>query len=712
MKASLYISAGLILLLTACADNKGGGSGGGSGPLGLDGSEKSGNSGGGNSGGQPGQQFTESYRLSLNGCDTGNQVFTGSTQDEARRRMCEGLQNDKLNYSCAESLRFDRFYKRCYDYAWNPIYESQPSRPYYPPTPQRDYAKEDKLREKLNFVLLNSYTIDSAVTVESRKLAYRLGEEMFNCGLSLHGPKCLGTYTYSNSSSFVEIDGKFALYSVIYIEGVKDAFGIIYFADQMDPSPVVSTAQVVQILKPRATQSLNDYLNDKSAVTPLLTLSFAKDLQKTAWERLKDPRDIRELYHLSRLAHDAFMRSSDSRQQDLTKLENSIRQHKLLIGSSTNSQYQKEILNLMTSYLGASTAGVVEVAEQLLNAKDPLVQEMAAVYVLDGQPTKLELKPAVLKALYNQNQSANIRRLAVIALSKTTRTVDEDNKIIAKLSDSESTVRQEVAKVVDKMKLTDDHYESLNFALTTGEWSARRNAATFIGRINSQQALTGLIEKLNEREQIILNDISAVLDKKIFTAADIPALEKHLTTGEWNARRLAIKYLAKIPESTPVLLNQLNEREQIILNDISSVLDNRPLSVANLQVLEKHLATGSWSTRRLAIKYLAKISESTPVLLNHLNEREQIILNDISAVLDKRTLTNDHLKILRSRFSGDWSARRLVARYLGTIKTPESLATLQDLLMIENENTIKNDIIAAMKLIKDALEKKTAASNK
>lgn len=47
-----------------------------------------------------------SYQLSLNGCDTGKHSF--SSQGE----LCDGLRNQKLNNSCAESMRANEYKNR------------------------------------------------------------------------------------------------------------------------------------------------------------------------------------------------------------------------------------------------------------------------------------------------------------------------------------------------------------------------------------------------------------------------------------------------------------------------------------------------------------------------------------------------------------------------------------------------------------------------
>src|SRR5690348_478541 len=47
------------------------------------------------------------YRLSEDGCDTGNQKFS------SKEDYCHGLENDAKNYYCALDLRRDLYQQRC-----------------------------------------------------------------------------------------------------------------------------------------------------------------------------------------------------------------------------------------------------------------------------------------------------------------------------------------------------------------------------------------------------------------------------------------------------------------------------------------------------------------------------------------------------------------------------------------------------------------------
>ncbi len=69
------------------------------------------------------KQIKDSYQFVLNGCDTGKHEFIGDDSDSVKKQLCDALQDDKLNASCAESLRLEQFKVRCSGYKWSPRYE-------------------------------------------------------------------------------------------------------------------------------------------------------------------------------------------------------------------------------------------------------------------------------------------------------------------------------------------------------------------------------------------------------------------------------------------------------------------------------------------------------------------------------------------------------------------------------------------------------------
>lgn len=58
-------------------------------------------------------ELSDSYELSFNGCSTGKHEFKASSESELLDQVCNALNDDKLNKSCAESMRRAEFKRRC-----------------------------------------------------------------------------------------------------------------------------------------------------------------------------------------------------------------------------------------------------------------------------------------------------------------------------------------------------------------------------------------------------------------------------------------------------------------------------------------------------------------------------------------------------------------------------------------------------------------------
>lgn len=69
-------------------------------------------SGGASGGGRQESVVTEGYRFDINGCDTKAQSFSAADTAGALALLCEGLQDDSLNRSCAERERKAEFARK------------------------------------------------------------------------------------------------------------------------------------------------------------------------------------------------------------------------------------------------------------------------------------------------------------------------------------------------------------------------------------------------------------------------------------------------------------------------------------------------------------------------------------------------------------------------------------------------------------------------
>jgi hypothetical protein len=64
------------------------------------------------------ENHSDSYNFTLNGCETKEHKFTGSSEDDVRNQICAALKNEDLNNGCAVSLRYEMFKQKCPGISW------------------------------------------------------------------------------------------------------------------------------------------------------------------------------------------------------------------------------------------------------------------------------------------------------------------------------------------------------------------------------------------------------------------------------------------------------------------------------------------------------------------------------------------------------------------------------------------------------------------
>ena len=63
--------------------------------------------------------YKKSYNLTVNGCETGEHVFTSSISErDATLQMCNALKDNSLNNYCAEDVRKELYIQNCDQENW------------------------------------------------------------------------------------------------------------------------------------------------------------------------------------------------------------------------------------------------------------------------------------------------------------------------------------------------------------------------------------------------------------------------------------------------------------------------------------------------------------------------------------------------------------------------------------------------------------------
>ncbi len=126
----------------------------------------------------------------------------------------------------------------------------------------------------------------------------------------------------------------------------------------------------------------------------------------------------------------------------------------------------------------------------------------------DAQPSRVELKPIVLKAINNARW--DIRAKAFSALSKVSKNKSEENQLIGKVGDSDGDVRNTIMKIPTKKQIKDSYVAVLSQKYQSQNWEVRRDVAKLLGKIKSSESRDALEDQLTkENDGDVKNKIIA-----------------------------------------------------------------------------------------------------------------------------------------------------------------------------------------------------------
>lgn len=687
MKKHILILGSVGLIFTGCADNSS--------------SSKGGNPADNNTT----QDNKESYRFVLNGCDTGKHDFDSNSVDDTKKQLCEALQDDKLNGSCAEALRKEFFNKKCSGYTWNPKYETPNNPSPVNPSPI-DYATEEKVRKTLNFSLVDKYEVASGLSAQEKFAATQFAEDMMSCGLSYLGPKCIDYVTYMGNygGSLNEVDGKNVFYSELKIKGTGTLVAFKFSVDQIQPSVKVNDLEIFKVVKPRVgNQSISEYLKDSSNLSLLISMKLAGDFQKGAWQRLQKPRDIRELYHLSKELLEAAM-SSNNYSQTKNKIADVFEKNKSVVTQSQDTQYQEEALSFITETIQIKSSILVDICNDLLNSKSENIRQIAATIVLDAQPNRTELKPIVLKALNNQRW--DIRKKAISALSKVNLTSAEENQVLSKIDDSDEDVQKAAIVAGAKINVSDKHLETVKELASSQNWATRLEAVKLLSRIDSVNSIKELIAKMDDSDEDVQRQVVVQLNQKSLGPPYVSDFAAQMESPNWSVRNNASKFLGKINanEATLVLIKKMDDSDDDVQKTIVAQLQKKSLNDNHVAPLSSQYKSQNWAVRRDVSLLLGKIPglNASETLIKQMDDSDEDVRNTIVSQLSGRQLTNASVSSLKKNFkSQNWAVRRDVAKLLGKIKSADSLSALQDQLTEEQDEDVRKQIVASIKAVKN-----------
>ena len=671
------------------------------------------------------QEAIETYNLTYNGCSTGKQEFKARSKDDAKRMMCDALQDDVRNKTCSRPIREEHFKKNCIGQVFKPRSQtpgtpanptpvpvppvrstpvSEPPRiPTPVPTPVEpaDPGLDPQTSERVK-IGLYTMTVSKMNILTSGSELIRFAEQMDTCGFSYMGPKCLDSVTVGLDSAGTRINGEIVYFSRLRLAGQMTQLGLLFKVDMIkvdglgEPFPKRQPRmQVVMIMKPRLARPLASYLQDATALQTVIDVDLDESTTNGAWRRLAAPRNLRELYHMS----DIVGSSADAK----AKLQSILLANKHLIQQSTDLPYQEAMVTRLYE-LGISADAMTEIVSPLLSSSSAAIKAIASIAVLSTQPSNTQAKQAAFSAALTHS-SYKIRQAAVAAIAKASLTSAEENALLGMLADSDSDVRAEAIKAAAKVKVDERHLTKAKELSNSGHYETRVQGVLLLARIGGDEAALALIDKLEDSDSDVLKAASDALSKQTMTVAYLDKLSSKLANRNYASRLAVVALIGRIPgdASVNVLIGALGDSDSDVVNKVTEILKTKTLKEANVAALAAHLAHNTYRVRQMAVLLMGTIAGKTATteIIKALGDSDSDVHGEAFRQLYGRKLTSENVPSLAKQFeSNNYRTRLSTAKLLGKIKSSSAVEALKKQLAQESDEEVKTQLKESMKTAK------------
>lgn len=616
--------------------------------------------------GQGDSQYKESYQLVANRCDTEKHDFISQSAADVKKQLCDALQNDRLNRGCAEQLRREMFEIKCSGFVWTPVYD-EPTPVITPIDPK--LPNENLVRENLRYALVDSYQVESSLDAALKKLTVQVSEDMALCGLSYMGPKCLNYDSRPDGYSgklYEENNGHLFVSNL----SLKDWPADVIFAFNIRNSDQLFSEELTVYLKKKdknGQQSITEYLADPAAAQILSKIRIqTQNITEIATEKLQNPENLKQLYHLSHLLK-ADESDSGKTNPKLNKfLVDRFEKNQNFFSESTETNYQYAAFEFLED-LRATKPILIAIADALLKVDKEEIQQFAAVQILFLGQLRIELKPIVLNALDHKRASVRIKAIKGLALM--TLNTDEQNKIILKMNDVDYYVRNAAYSAADSFTIQESQLPILKSFLAESKFTEiRKYTATLVGKMAGQAATTLLISSMSDEDYYVREEINNQLKKKNLSDTDIPELKLQMQSTFTATRRFVVNLLGKINSESAnnELIISMSDDDYYVREAIAEILKSKTLNENNLSGLKAQLASTYTATRMAVAGLLGKIGSDSALiaLIKAMSDDDYYVREGVFNELINQQLQPSHLQYLSQQLKSQFTAVRMNAAKL------------------------------------------------
>lgn len=523
--------------------------------------------------------ITDEYAFEYNGCSTGKHQFKGSSQVEVLNKKCEALRDSVRNKSCAEMQRKAEFTKICKGPWEQEKPQSESNNKAAPnevtkfsPTfasPQVAVIDDGKLDSQLQASLqkLTEKSLVGRVLVkdleksEDKEYFKDLIQSFNFCSFSNLGSSCLDSSANGIREAFIQNSSSFSYVVEFQQLGRNLAPVILKFEivgeikngtfDEKNAF-VKNVTMLESLVRPRR-ESLEEYVQHSTNVREVALIEIAsRDVRAGIIKnKLEKPSNLREFIHMMKYF-----------EKDATVfLSAIIKNNPDLILKSQDSLYQQHFISLLLENAKTTVADAAAWVNQLLSSSDLGVKRAAGSFLFLADQENPELRRLSSESL--DHSMWQVRRAAVLGLSKTNLSKEEENRLLNLLIDV-SEVKELIRQLAfEKFKLTAENVPTLEHVQKNSPQS-RGDVFSLLKKIDDMSATRVLISMLEGEDNKLSRRIFEELNRRPLQSDDRVLLRKIIEDQKntEDARVYAVRLLAKI--NSPESIKDIQELRMII----------------------------------------------------------------------------------------------------------------------------------------------------
>lgn len=680
----------------------------------------------GNQGSKKTTMAREAYQFELNGCNTGLQEFVHSSADEARRMMCETLQNDDINKGCAEFLRRDHFESKCsgvftsvspsreearrqearrleerrQEEARRRDRQRQDSRS-EEPGEIRDRENEFALLRYVNGMALEKVTINPNLKNDLKVEAEALAAVAEDCGINASGVRCDRARDMLVKQELLFIGGK-----RVYISIMNYNFALVMPVESISPVRI-KEIEYRKIIKSPHYKNLAEYIQTPSNFVTLFTATVADDAFEANMSKALNAANIRQLYHG---LHDPFgsILMNEARIARLeTVAARALAARAEVIYSSVLPDYQIKMIRLINTLKKLSPEIKMAIFTRLTASADKNVKQLASAEVLLLEPKRQgTIREAVLAGMDNSDDYELRLRCIEATLNAENISSEMRAKLFQTMGDRSEYVRGIVIKKLQQFPLGSHDVPVLKSLLQSENYDTRLAALEMLARIPGEEAGSAVLGQLeSEASEYVRKQAYNSFKQRGVKPEDVPALSKLLSINTYDVREFAANQLNEIAgdRATVVLIKAMNDSSEYIRGVINKLLQKRPMPASALPDLKKNLRSDNYDVRENSAVLISKIEtrEALHILIGSLNDPSEYVRAQNYKLVSAKQLSAEEVPVLSPLLNNDnYDVRERAANLLGKIKDPSSLKALEERLKIEPSDYIKGVIRKAIEKVK------------